>query len=396
MTQSEPRSHRVAHYALEGAAVLILVSLAALVGTLHFTRPTIPYAPQMAMEQTVQARVLEVLQTQSTEDASGLVIISQEMRVRILSPGDYQDVEVTLQYYGMGPTERAVRFRPNQRALVMISQHPQGDVHFQVADHVRIGPLIALTALFAVVTVLVGRKQGVRALLGLALSVAVIGGFILPQILAHRDATLVSLTGVALLVSVTLYLIQGWNPTGHAALFGLLGSLLLTTALVLFWTHAAHLTGFGAEEALYLQAIGVQIQMRGLLVAGMLIGVAGVLDDVILAQSVTVFELARANPRASRSYLFNSAMKIGVAHLASMVNTLVLAYASAALPLMLLFYLFPEPWHLTINREMIAEEIIRTLVGSLGLLTAVPLTTLIAAWVARTQRSTQSLQRDPS
>jgi uncharacterized membrane protein len=114
----------------------------------------------------------------------------------------------------------------------------------------------------------------------------------------------------------------------------------------------------------------------------MILGAAGVLDDVVIAQAVTVFELHDADAELAPRGLFRRGMRIGVTHLTSMVNTLVLAYASTALPLMILFYLYPEPWHLTINRELLAEEIIRTLVGSIGLMLAVPLTTAISAWVA--------------
>jgi uncharacterized membrane protein len=142
------------------------------------------------------------------------------------------------------------------------------------------------------------------------------------------------------------------------------------------------MTGFGSEETLYLQATGVAIDMRGLLLAGIIVGAAGVLDDVVLAQAVAVFEIARLDPALSRREIYSRGMKVGVAHLASMVNTLVLAYASAALPLLILFYLYPEPWYLTLNRELVAEEFLRTLVGSLGLLLAVPLTSVLAAWAA--------------
>jgi uncharacterized membrane protein len=169
---------------------------------------------------------------------------------------------------------------------------------------------------------------------------------------------------------------------------GLFVSLGLTGLLSVIWTRLAFLTGFGSEETMFLQAVGIGVEMRGLLLAGIIIGAAGVLDDVVLAQAVTVFELASAAGSTTGEHtltgreLFRSGMKIGVTHLASMVNTLVLAYASTALPLLILFFLFPEPWYLTINRELIAEEIIHTLVGSTGLLIAVPLTTLIAVWVA--------------
>ena len=166
----------------------------------------------------------------------------------------------------------------------------------------------------------------------------------------------------------------------------MLAALGVTGALAVSWTKLAYLTGFGSEETMFLQAMGVGIEMRGLLLAGMIIGAASVLDDVVLAQAVTVFELAAANADLSRGELYRRSMKIGVTHLASMINTLVLAYASAALPLLLLFYLYPEPWYLTINRELIAEEIVRTLVGSVGLMLAVPLTSAISAWVSSSRR----------
>ena len=381
---SSPHAHRVIHYVLEGAAVLLLVALAALIVVLHITRPEIPYNAQIAaLESTVQARVLSVGKEETTVDENGLILVFQELELEIRSKGDYQGKTITVSYNGMGPTLEAARFRKGQQALVMISKRPDGQTFFQVADHVRLGPIALIVGLFIALTLGIGRGKGVRALLGLVLSALLIGGFIMPQILAHRDPTLVSLAGTALLLAATLYLIQGWNPTGHAALLGMLAALVVTGTLSVGWTKLAYLTGFGSEETMFLQAVGVGIEMRGLLLAGMIIGAASVLDDVVLAQAMTVFELAAANISLSRGELYRRSMKIGIAHLASMINTLVLAYASAALPLLLLFYLYPEPWYLTINRELIAEEIVRTLVGSVGLMLAVPLTTAIAAWVSR-------------
>ncbi len=376
--------NRVIHYVLEGAAVLLLVTLAALIVILHLTRPEIPYSAQAAaLEPTVQARVLSVVSEESTIDENGLIMVLQELELQIVSKGAYQGQTISVSYNGMGPTLSAVRFRKGQHALVMIYQRPDGQTFFQVADHVRLGPIALIVGLFVALALGIGRGKGLRALLGLALSALVIGGFIMPQILAHRDPTLVSLAGTAALLAVTLYLIQGWNPTGHAALLGMLAALIVTGALSVGWTRLAYLTGFGSEETMFLQAIGVGIEMRGLLLAGMIIGAASVLDDVVLAQAVTVFELAAANAALSRGELYRRSMKIGVTHLASMINTLVLAYASASLPLLLLFFLYPEPWYLTINRELIAEEVVRTLVGSVGLMLAVPLTSAIAAWVSR-------------
>lgn len=381
--------NKTRRYILEGFAVLSLVALVAITLTLHLTRPAIPYEQQAAsLEETVRARVLNVVDEQASEDETGLTIVNQRLRLKILTPGSYNDEEITVTYNGMGPSLRAVRFREGNRALVMISEGPEGRRLYQVADHIRLLPLALIAGAFVILILLIGRWQGLRALVGLVLSGLLIGGFILPQILAHRDAVLISLAGTGLLLGVTLYLIQGWNTTAHVSLMALLISLGLTGLLSVLWTHVAFLTGFGSEETMFLQASGIGVEMRGLLLAGIIIGAAGVLDDVVLAQAVTVFELAAAAEPLSgehaltRRELFQSGMKVGVTHLASMINTLVLAYASTALPLLILFFLYPEPWYLTINRELIAEEIVHTLVGSTGLLIAVPLTTLIAVWVA--------------
>lgn len=377
---------RRARYLLEGAAVLLLLVLTAAVVVLQITRPPLGYeAERASLEETVHGRVLRVLSDEPSVDAGGLMRITQALEVRILSAGPYAGQTVTVTYNGLGPDLETIRFREGHEALIMVSRRPDGATFFAVADHVRWWPLGALAALFALVTVLVGRWQGVRALLGLVFSGLMIGGFILPQILALRDPVVVALVGTALLMVITLYLIQGWNSIAHTAVLGLLASLVFTGLLAFLWTRLAYLTGFGSEETLYLQSIGVAVGMRGLLLAGMILGAAGVLDDVVLAQAVAAYELAAADATLSRGEIYRRAMKVGVAHLASMVNTLVLAYASVALPLMLLFYLFPEPWYLTLNRELIAEEIVRTLVGGLGLLLAVPLTTLIAAWAAHSE-----------
>lgn len=375
---------RAIHYVLEGAAVLLLAALAALIVILHLTRPEILYSQQIAaLEETVQARVRKVGNEETTVDENGLVMVFQELELEIVSKGEYQGQTIAVNYNGMGPTLESASFRVGQRAMVMISKRADGQTFFQVADHIRLGPIAMIVGLFVALVVGIGRGKGLRALLGLVLSGLLIGGFILPQILAHRDPTLVSLAGTALLLAATLYLIQGWNVVGHTALLGMLAALAVTGVLAVGWTKLAYLTGFGSEETMFLQAMGVGVEMRGLLLAGMIIGAASVLDDVVLAQALTVFELAAANADLSRGELYRRSMKIGVAHLASMINTLVLAYASAALPLLLLFYLYPEPWYLTINRELIAEEIVRTLVGSVGLMLAVPLTSAIATWASR-------------
>ncbi len=382
-SQRQLRAPQTARYTLEGLAVLVIILLVAAMGVLYATRPPLHYqATDASSETTVRAQVLEVEEEAVERDENGMVAISQRLRLRILSSGAYAGREVTVDYNGLGPALRDVRFRVGDKLVLMAATRPDGTVHFAVADRMRLEPLGLLLLFFVILTVAVGGRQGVSALLGLLLSLVVIGGFILPQILGDRDPVLVAVIGAAALLAITLYVIQGWHPVTHTALLGMAGSLFLTGLLALGWTYLAHLTGFGSEETMYLQATGVRLDMRGLFLAGVIIGAAGVLDDVVLAQAVGTFELAAVDPTLSARELYRRGMKMGNAHLASMVNTLVLAYASAALPLLILFYLYTEPWYLTLNRELIAEELVRTLVGSSGLILAVPLTTALAAWAA--------------
>ncbi len=369
---------------LEASAVGALLGLLIVVLIMHVTRPPLAFNAQVAaMETTLDGEVVKVLGEEVTTEETGLVQIRQRLEVRILTRGPYAGQVVEVTYDGMGPTLRDVQFHPGSRLMLMTRTLPDGQVRFGVAGPVRLPALIGITLIFVLLTLAIGRWRGVGALLGLVLSGILIGGFVLPQILAHRDPVEVTLLGMTFLLAVTLYLIQGWDLIAHTALWGMLLSLALTGLLAWGWTLITGLTGFGSEETLYLQSMGLGLPMRGLLLAGMIIGVAGVLDDVVLAQSTAVYELAAASPDLTWRELYRRGMKIGVAHLASMVNTLVLAYASAALPLMLLFWLYPEPWYMTLNREMIAEEIVRTLVGSVGLMVAVPLTTFIAALLSR-------------
>lgn len=378
-------SHRSAHtnqYLLEGVAILSLILLIIALGVLHVTRPPEKFTSQNAtQENTVQAKVLAVGDETVSEMPTGEQLYSRDIEVQILSEGPFEGQTMTLNQRRMEQTS-SITPRAGQRVLIILAQQPDGQVVPFLADRVRLTPLALLAALFVAVTLGVSRGQGLRALLGLLLSLAAIGGFILPQLLAGRAPLLVTFVGMGTLMAVTLYLIQGWNIRTHTAFLALLGCLSVTALLALLWVEVSALTGFGSEETLYLQATGITLDMQGLLLAGIVIGASGVLDDVVLAQAVSVYEIAEANPALTVREIFRRGMKIGNAHLASMVNTLVLAYASTALPLIILFALYTEPWYLTLNREFIAEEVVRTLVGSLGLLLAVPLTTAIAAWMA--------------
>jgi len=261
---------------------------------------------------------------------------------------------------------------------------PDGRVEAYFADFVRSGPLVGLFLLFVALILVVSRGKGLRALIGMMLSLAIIGGYVLPAILAGGDPVLVTISGCFVLMAVTFYLIHGWTLKAHTAAVATLAALTLTVLLAVVSVRTARLSGLGSEEALFLiQFAGSELNMRGLLLASILIGSLGVLDDLTINQISAVFELNRANPGLSAGSLYRRAMVIGQDHIAATVNTLLLAYVGASLPLLLLFTLFEEPFLAALNRAVIAEEVLRTLVGSIGLVAAVPIATALAAAVQR-------------
>jgi uncharacterized membrane protein len=253
-----------------------------------------------------------------------------------------------------------------------------------ISDFIRTAPLVWIGGLFVALVVLVGRGRGGRALAGTAVSLAVVFAFILPQIKAGGDPVLVSIVGSIGLLSVSTYLIYGWNLKAHAAVIGMMLSLLFTGGLAWLFVGWTRLTGMGLEESAYLvMELGADLDFRGLVLGGIIIGSLGVLDDVCVGQASAVFELVNANRDLSWRELFRRSLNIGRDHIAAMVNTLLLAYAGASMPLLLVFTIYQESIWRRINREPIAEEIVRTLVGSVGLVLAVPITGLAASLLAR-------------
>jgi uncharacterized membrane protein len=272
-------------------------------------------------------------------------------------------------------------FSPGQRVRLQQISGVEGDVTYLVSDFRRERPLLLLGALFVGAVVAFGRWQGLRALLGLGLTFLAIVGFIVPAILSGRDPVLVALTGAVLIMIVTLYLSHGWSRKTTAAVVGTAAALGLTGLLAVGFVAAANLTGFTSEEARLANLQVGGLSLTGLLLAGIIIGGLGVLDDVTMSQSSTVFELHRANPGAGFAELIRGALNVGRDHIAATVNTLFLAYAGASLPLLILFVTSTDSVGTVITSEIVAVEVVRTLVGSIGLIAAVPLTTALAAGI---------------
>ncbi|ABP52929.1 YibE/F family protein [Salinispora tropica] len=258
---------------------------------------------------------------------------------------------------------------------------------YTIAEHQRGKPLLWLVALFAAAIVAFGRWRGLAALAGLAASFAVLLTFVLPGISVGRSPLLVAVVGAALIMFVVLYLTHGVTVQTSVAVLGTLGSLILTGLLGTLATATTRLTGYGSEEAITLSMFQADVDLHGLLLAGIIIGSLGVLDDVTVTQAATVTELANANPGLSRRQLYRSATRVGRAHIASTVNTIVLAYAGASLPVLLLLTADSRPVSQILTSEFLAQEIVRSAVATLGLIAAVPLTTGLAAIVTTAGRN---------
>ena len=253
-------------------------------------------------------------------------------------------------------------------------------------DYARRQPLLVLVAAFAAAVVLLGRWRGVFALVALAFTLLVLIRFILPSILEGHDPVAVALVGSAVIMFVALYLSHGFNVRTTSAVAGTLISLVITGFLASGFVHLTDLTGIGTEEGEYLRALAGNVNLRGLLLGGMIVGSLGVLDDVTITQASAVWELSVANRAYGPRRLYRAALRIGRDHIASTVNTLVLAYAGASLPLLVLFTLSNQRLGDVLSGELVAEEIVRTLVGSIGLVASVPITTAITAFVATRHR----------
>ena len=316
------------------------------------------------------AQILQIID-QGMVNLGGVNQPFQDLSVEIMSGQNKGTIaQVT---YGKDQIQPAgVLFRPGDQIMVVVSSSPgSNNVVVDYADAVRTRPILILLAIFVLALIIVAHWKGVRSLLALAFSFVVVIAYIIPDIIHGEDPVRVSIIGLIIILVVTLYLTYGWNIKTHAAVIGILVVLLLTGVLAWAFVKIALLSGGGSEEALYLiQLPGITIDLRGLLLGGIILGALGVLDDLIITQASAVFELHGANPELGFRQLYQSAYRIGQDHVASTVNTLVMAYTGVALPLLLLFAVERGNYAELISVASVAEEIVRTLVGSLGLVAA--------------------------
>ncbi|WP_435843961.1 YibE/F family protein [Streptomyces iakyrus] len=385
------------------AAVLIPFAAAVLVGLVVLWPGGAPAHERTGVgfdRQTQDATVTKVVEvsckeagasgvppTGDTSTAEGSSAVQQEngtcMRATIrVDSGDDKGRTFT----EIVQPDQSRQLHEGQKVVVAYEPSAPKDLQYSVTDVNRRLPMALLAGIFAVAVVVVGRLRGVMALISLAISFMVLNFFILPAILQGSNPLVVAVVGASAIMLIALYLCHGLSARTSVAVLGTLISLLLIGILGSVFIDWAALTGNTDDNTGLIHGLYPTIDMSGLLLAGIIIGSLGVLDDVTVTQTSAVWELHEANPSMGWRGLYRAGIRIGRDHIASVVNTLVLAYAGAALPLLLLFSIAQSSVGTVANSELVAEEIVRTLVGSIGLVASVPVTTALAALVVSADR----------
>jgi uncharacterized membrane protein len=378
---------RVLPYALVvGFAILTLLGLVLL-------RPTGEVRPDLA-EIGISADIYEavvadaeVVECDAFPGATDISCV--DVTFELLQGPDAADRR-TIEYV-ISPT--TPEFSVGDRVVMDYQPDVPEEFQYSYLDRQRRPVLFWTAMLFAIVVVALGRVRGLAALAGLAVSIVVLLQFVIPAILDGRSPVMVAIVGSALIAFAALYAAHGFTRMTTVALLGTLAALALTALLSALIVAAADFSGFASEEA-YILTFAGSIDIAGLVLAGIVLGAVGAIDDVTVTQASAVFEVHRLRPDLQRRELIASGLRVGRDHVASTVNTLLLAYAGAAMPLLIFFVLADQSVGTVLNGELVATEVLRTLIGSIGLVSSVPLTTWLAAVMA-TDEVTATVTSDP-
>lgn len=322
----------------------------------------------------VEGRIVEIVPRPTPPDGA-LVLLGDGRVVGADLPLEDPDAGVVLPPYEVG-----------ERVELYFAPGPDGRLTYVVSDWVRRPALAWLLGLFTLTALAVAGLKGLRAVAATVASLAIVVAYVVPSIVAGQDPVWVSLVGVGGILLLAIYFVHGVNWSTTAALVGTFAAVAVTMALAIGFTDAARITGLGNEDAVFLLAAAPQVALRGLLLAGILIGALGALTDITIVQASVVRELAHTDPSLSLRQLYARGMNVGRDHVGSLVNTLVLAYAGAGLSLFVLLHIYEVTAARAFNLELVATEVVHTLVGSVGLILAVPITTVLAAWWFRGDR----------
>lgn len=322
-------------------------------------------------EEEIYGQVVEV----QKQDGVNQVL---QIRINYEDAAEAEKVVTVVNDESMAALAR--KFVVGDEVLLANIKDQNGVDNFYVTDYVRTPALIWIFVIFVAVVLLVARWQGLGSIAGLFVSFVVIFKMILPLILDGFDPIWAALLGALLIIPATFYLSHGISRKTTIAALSTILTLAFTGLLAKIFANLAYLTGLASEEASYLQIdTASKLDFKGLVVAGIIIGILGVLDDITISQASIVQQLKSVKNKIGFGELYGRALRVGKDHIASIVNTLILVYTGSSLPLLLLFLDFGQSFASVINLEFIAQEVVSTLVASIGLVLAVPITTFFAA-----------------
>ncbi len=347
------------------------------------TKTPYPTQPIALPQDTYLKAIVERIEEESYENVGEFRNFTQKVKVRVIN-GSKKGDEFTVVHTGVAKVTPMQKLKKGDEVILILSKTPGGKETYVILDRYRLSSILPLLLGFFLLIVAMAGKKGFGSILGLLISLGVLLLFIVPQILKGNDPVLISIIGAIFIMIVTIYLSHGFSKQTTVAIFSTAIALTITGLLANYAIDMLALSGIGSENSLMLQFGPTNINLKGLLLGGMIIGALGVLDDITTTQAAAIFELSKTDAKLSFEQLAQKGFSIGKEHVASLVNTLVLAYAGVSLSLFILFVLNPvkQPYWVILNSEIIVEEIARTLTGSTGLILAVPITTIIAAWTA--------------
>lgn len=363
----------------------ILITILLTVAALFLTQPCFAASQPLTPQTSYAKGEVVTIQKQGIQSSAAGKNLYQDVKIHIDEGAD-KGKTVSTEYGGDVQISKSDLLKVGD--IVVLQKTSIGSKSsYSIIDKYRLDIVMWLAGGFLLLVLLVAGRKGAGSIAGMIISLFVIMMFIVPQILAGRDPLFISIIGAFIIMIITIYLAHGFSKQTTVAVLSTAIVLAVTGFLAFFFVHLAQLNGSGNEEAAALQ-FGTNINLQGLLLGGIIIGALGVLDDVTTAQVAAIFEVYAANPHVSFTELVKKGHRIGKEHIASLVNTLVLAYAGASLALFIFFILNPghQPYWVIFNSQTITEEVVRTLAGSIGLVLAVPLSTALAAWFASSNK----------
>ena len=347
----------------------------------------------------VRAKVTQILSHDNNEiNYSGGSFVSQVQMIEAeILEGKHKGERIQAENplnFGMSDTISAVVLETGDRVLLLVDENPDGTVKAAyVSEVVRDTYLLYLVLAFVILLIAIGRFKGLKAVISLTVTCVAIVKILLPMILQGYDPVWVSILVCTGIITITLTLVSGISKKTLAAIIGATGGVLVAGLITLLVGSLASLTGFGDEESMMLVYIPQEVtfNFRGLLFAGIIIGALGAAMDVGISIASAMHEIKSVNPEIKKGELIKAGMNVGKDIMATMSNTLILAYAGGSLQLMLLFMAYDVSFKEIINRDIIASEVVRSMAGSIGLIFTIPITAVVTGMLS--ERSVSKIRK---